>query len=64
MRLTVIIPVRSCPRNAEQLEYGLEDIRAAVGPAAQSGLSDAEIKDALYHYYFDIQQSLDWLLSE
>lgn len=48
---------------SEQLEYGVEDIRTTIGSAAQSGISDAEIKDALFYYHFDIQQSLNWLLS-
>lgn len=48
--------------HAEQLMYGLEQIKATVGPAEQSGFTDQEIKDTLYHFYFDIEQSLNWIL--
>lgn len=44
------------------MTQGLEQIRATVGSEAESGMTDKDIKDALYHYYFDIQQSLNWLL--
>ncbi|THH01862.1 hypothetical protein EW026_g910 [Hermanssonia centrifuga] len=52
------------PEDLEQLTQGLEQIRATVGSEAESGMTDKDIKDALYHYYFDIQQSLNWLLEE
>lgn len=42
----------------------MEQVRATVGPVEQSGISDQEIKDTLYHYYYDIQQSLNWLFGE
>lgn len=32
-----------------------------MGDEAQSGITDDEIKDTLYHYYFDVQQSINWL---
>lgn len=43
---------------------GLERIREAIGPEQGSGISDREIKDTLYYYEFDVQQSIDWLLEE
>ncbi|KAI0698633.1 hypothetical protein BC835DRAFT_648554 [Cytidiella melzeri] len=46
------------------LMYGLEQTRATIGPAAESGITDQEIKDTLYHFYFDIDQSVNWLLEE
>ena len=46
----------------ERLANGLEQIRAMLGPEEASGISDKEIKDTLYHYYFDVQQSIDWIL--
>lgn len=49
---------------SEQLQYGLEQIRATLGPVEQSGITDQDIKDTLYHYYFDIEQSLNWLIGE
>lgn len=32
-----------------------------MGDEEQSGISDNDIKETLYHYYFDVQQSLNWL---
>ena len=43
---------------------GLEHIRDMLGDEKQSKISDAEIKDTLYHYYFDIDQSVSWLLGQ
>ena len=45
----------------ERLNNGWEQIRAMMGDEEQSGITDSEIKDTLYHYYFDVQQSLNWL---
>ncbi|CAL1701559.1 unnamed protein product [Somion occarium] len=41
---------------------GLDHIRATVGSQEQSGLSDKEIKDTLYHYFFNVEQSINYLL--
>lgn len=30
----------------------------------QSGITDEEIKDALYHYYYDVAESLNWILGK
>lgn len=48
----------------EKLNAGWEQIRAMVGDEAQSGISDLDIKETLYHYYFDVQASLNWLYGE
>ena len=42
--------------------HGLECIRGVLGPEEVSGISDHEIKDTLYHYYFDVEQSINWLM--
>ncbi|OBZ76119.1 HBS1-like protein [Grifola frondosa] len=52
------------PEDYEQMINGLEQIRTTIGSAEESGLSDADIKEALYHYYFDVQRSVAWLLEE
>lgn len=44
--------------------YGLEQVRATIGPVEQSGITDLEIKETLYHYYFDIEQSVNWILGK
>lgn len=46
----------------EQLMRGLDHIRAILGPEEASEVSDRDIKDTLYHYYFNIEQSLNWLI--
>ena len=52
----------SCPEiPPDKLINGWEQIRAMMGDEAQSGITDDEIKDTLYHYYFDVQQSINWL---
>lgn len=44
-----------------QIESGVEHIRAVVGDEATSGLGDAIIRDTLWQFYFDIEQSIAWL---
>lgn len=43
---------------------GLDQIRATIGPVEHSGISDEEIKNTLYHFYYDVAQSLNWILGE
>lgn len=50
-----------CPY-AAQMESGIAHIRAVVGDEASSGLDDAIIGDTLWQFYFDIEQSIAWLL--
>ncbi|KAK7695564.1 hypothetical protein QCA50_000200 [Cerrena zonata] len=52
------------PADYEQLMRGLEHIRGILGPEEASEISDREIKDTLYHYYFNVQESLNWLIEE
>ncbi|KAF8138145.1 hypothetical protein EV363DRAFT_1427096 [Boletus edulis] len=47
-----------------QMESALEHIRAIVGDEATSGLDDAIIRDTLWEFYFDIEQSVPRLLEE
>ncbi|KIJ70437.1 hypothetical protein HYDPIDRAFT_172255 [Hydnomerulius pinastri MD-312] len=47
-----------------QMESGLEHIRAVMGDEAASGLDDEIIKDTLWQFYFDIEQSIGWLYEE
>lgn len=46
----------------ERLTNGLEAIRAVIGSEAESGIADKEVKDTLWYYNIDVQQSIDWLL--
>lgn len=39
-----------------------EHIRAVVGSAKASGISDKEIDDASWEYYFDLDQTMDYIL--
>lgn len=35
-----------------------------LGSEEECGFSDQFIKDSLYHYYYDVQQTVDYLLGE
>ncbi|KAH9927122.1 HBS1 N-terminus-domain-containing protein [Epithele typhae] len=48
----------------DKLMSGLEHIRAILGDEKHSPITDAEIKDALYHYYFDVEKSAAYLIEE
>ncbi|KAI0722989.1 hypothetical protein C8Q76DRAFT_793974 [Earliella scabrosa] len=48
----------------EHMMNGLEHIRRMLGDEQHSNLSDADIKDALYQCYWDIEQATDYLLGE
>lgn len=39
---------------------GLSNAQAVLGPS--STFSDKEIKDSLWHYYFDVDKAVTWLL--
>ena len=42
------------------MQEGLKQVRAAIGPDLAVG--DQEIKDALWHYYYDVAKSVSWIL--
>lgn len=46
----------------ERMMNGLEHIRNMIGDAEASKLSDEDIAEALYHYFFDVEQATAWLL--
>ncbi|GJE84936.1 hypothetical protein PsYK624_010120 [Phanerochaete sordida] len=52
------------PEEYEQLMNGLDEIRATLGSAEASGFTDDFIKETLYHYYYDVDQAVDYLLEE
>lgn len=43
---------------------GFEHIREMLGDEKHSLISDKEVKDTLYHYYFDIEKSVAYLLGQ
>jgi hypothetical protein len=43
---------------------GLDAVRATLGSAEQSGFTDDYIKETLYHYYFDVEQTINYILGE
>ncbi|KAF9057448.1 hypothetical protein BJ165DRAFT_33338 [Panaeolus papilionaceus] len=47
-----------------QMNDGLEQIRQVIGSADFSGVSDQSIKDALWEYYFDVDQTIQWAMDE
>ena len=44
----------------DSLDKGTLEVRKVLGEDVT--LSDAAIKDALWHYYFDVPKSVTWLL--
>lgn len=46
------------------MESGLAHVRSLLGSAADSGLSDKEVKDSLWYYFFDAEQTVEYLLAE
>jgi elongation factor 1 alpha-like protein len=44
----------------EQMRLGTISVREALGPA-EAGVSDAQIHDALWHYYYDVGKSVSYL---
>ncbi|PIL36877.1 hypothetical protein GSI_00567 [Ganoderma sinense ZZ0214-1] len=52
------------PEDHERMMNGLEHIRNMIGDAEASKLSDEDIAEALYHFYFDVEQATAWLLEE
>ncbi|KAI0370154.1 hypothetical protein BV20DRAFT_299766 [Pilatotrama ljubarskyi] len=51
------------PEDYDRMMDGLEHIRATLGDEKQSALTDQEIKDSLYEYYFDVEQAIADLLA-
>lgn len=45
-----------------QLASGLSSVQSVLGPT--SGVSDKEIKDALWYYYFDEEKAISYLLDQ
>jgi len=44
------------------LNNGLDHIRTIIGPESENGLSDSDIKDALWNFFFDNDKTVEWLL--
>jgi hypothetical protein len=43
------------------MALSLERVKGIMGSEEQSGIPDAAIKDALWEYYFDIGQTVEWM---
>ena len=50
------------PEDKEQMRIGTENVRAALGDAADFVTDDA-IQEALWHYYYDVAKSVTYLKS-
>ncbi|KAH0562499.1 hypothetical protein GP486_002809 [Trichoglossum hirsutum] len=50
------------PEDQEQMREGLYKVREIVGGDIP-GLTDKAIEDALWHYYYDVEKSVAYLLS-
>lgn len=49
-------------RIKDELYDALERVRAIIGNAEASGISDTELKDCLWHEYNDVNRAVDWAL--
>jgi len=49
------------PEQYAQLEAGLESVRGMIGPEEQSGFTDSYIRDTLWDYNFDVEETLSLL---
>ncbi|KAG6833838.1 hypothetical protein H0H87_011772 [Tephrocybe sp. NHM501043] len=47
-----------------QLLHGLEEVREVLGDNNISGLSDQDIKDALWEFFFDAEKTIQWAIEE
>lgn len=45
----------------EQLRLGTAKVREVLGP--QLHITDKEIEDSLWHYYYDVDKTVNYLLS-
>ncbi|KZV64027.1 hypothetical protein PENSPDRAFT_190631 [Peniophora sp. CONT] len=52
------------PEQTAQMEDGLERVRTVLGSEAESGLSDGIVRDMLWEAFFDVDQTIDWLVLE
>lgn len=46
----------------EQLAKGTVKVRDVLGPSVQ--VTDQEIQDSLWHYYYDVDKTVNYILSE
>lgn len=44
------------------MQLGTAQVKSLLDPGLQ--VTDKEIQDALYYYYYDVQQTIDWLKSK
>lgn len=46
------------------MDSGFDHVRSLLGDFATSDLTDKQIKDSLWYYYFDADKTVAWLLEE
>jgi len=46
------------------LHDSLKQVRDVLGGEDVSGLSDKDIQDTLWHYYFDVEQTVQWAIGQ
>ena len=45
----------------EQMREGVSKVRDVLGPGIS--IKDKEIEDSLWHYYYDVEKSVNYILS-
>ncbi|KAF8528930.1 P-loop containing nucleoside triphosphate hydrolase protein [Hysterangium stoloniferum] len=51
------------PEQQVQLDTAVAQVRSIFGSEDTSGISNAQIRDAAWEFYFDVEQTVDWLLA-
>ena len=46
------------------MDSGFDHVRSILGDADASSVTDHQIKESLWHYYFDGEKTVAWLLEE
>lgn len=46
------------------MDSGFSHVRSTLGDADSSGISDHQIFESLWHYFFDGEKAVNWLLEE
>ena len=45
-----------------KMNDALEQVRQVIGEEDISGLPDSEVKDTIWYYHFNVEESINWCL--
>ena len=52
---------KSCPFKLDMLQSGTIQVRSVLGPDVP--VTDTEIEESLWHYYYDVEKTINYILS-